>query len=521
MGTDAIALRDLVAVLRQRWKVVVATVLVTVLVGLGLSLLQSPTYVASSEVLLTPATVSSTGTAAEVTPEQLATEARAVTAQDVSQAVIDRLGLDESLDDLTDTVTVELDPDGASVLTISAGRRSAAEAADVANAYADLYLESGEQRTTDQLAAIEERVATVDREIGDLSDRLQDATIPNRNQVVSQLRTLRAQRQVLADLQANIDVGAGLSGPVGTVATPAVEPAGPSSPQPVRNVALAVVIGLLLGVGLAFLRNYFDDRVRDDGVLRSAIGDRPVLGRIPRLRTKGDGLTMIDDAQSPIGEAYRGLGVNVRFLLAAAQGAPRGASAEPGSGRPRGQVLLVASATAGEGKTSTSANLAVVAARTGLRTVLVDADLRRPRIATLYGLGSGPGLADVLAGRVPMRQAAREVGVDDLLVLPAGTLPPNPAELLASPMMREIVTDLSVESDLVIIDSPALLAVADALELVPLADLSVLVARTKVSRKRAVGSALQMIEQVGGPVPGGVLVGTESRADDYSPYHSS
>ena len=510
MGTDSIQLSDQVAVLRRRWRVLTATVLVAVAVGVGLSLLQTPTYVAETDILLTPTSVTIDGTS-EVSPEQISTEAAAVTAYSVAEQVIDEVGLDEEPKDLVETVTVAPDPDGAAVLTVTASRGSADGAATVANAFASSYLESQAERSSAQLEALSLRIAELDARIADLNDEIVATLPPGKGPLIAQLRGLQSQRAVLlaAEAEGALSEEATESG---EVVRPAIAPSAPASPQPIRDGALAAALGLLLGIGLVFLREYFDDKVRAEGALREALANRPVLGRIPHLKKAGTGrLAMLMEPQSAAGEAYRALGVNMRFLLAGSEATTAG----PGN-RQTGRVLLIASAHQGEGKTVTAANLAVVAATAGLQVALVDADLRRPRISGLFGLGSVSGLTDMLAGGHPLGDVQLDVGVDNLRVLPAGTVPPNPAQLIASAGMRAVITELAAKADLVIVDSPALLAVADALELVPLADLTVLVARAKVSRRRSLRAALQRIEQVGGTVPGAVLNDVNYKTQEYT-----
>jgi capsular exopolysaccharide synthesis family protein len=176
---------------------------------------------------------------------------------------------------------------------------------------------------------------------------------------------------------------------------------------------------------------------------------------------------------------------------------------------------MICSANIGEGKTETAANLAVAAARVGLRTVLVDADLRRPAIAKRFGLGRSTGLSDALLNGEPAERHMVDVGVEDLYVLPAGTIPPNPAELLASPAMRAMQQGLLRKYDLVVIDTPAVLAVPDALEIGPYVDLAVMVGRVGQTGRRRLGAAVERLEQVGSAVSGTVLNGLDRATDGY------
>jgi capsular exopolysaccharide synthesis family protein len=204
----------------------------------------------------------------------------------------------------------------------------------------------------------------------------------------------------------------------------------------------------------------------------------------------------------------------VRFLLVARDDEPEHDAAEH-HGLSRSRVVMVSSASMSEGKTATAANLAVAAARVGLRTVLIDADLRRPAIAKRFGLGRTTGLSDALLNGEPPESHAVDVGVDDLLVLPAGTIPPNPAELLASPAMRALQQSLLRKYDLVVIDTPAVLAVPDALEIGPYVDLAIMVGRVGQTSRRRLGAAIERLDQVGTDVSGTVLNSIDPSADGY------
>ena len=296
----------------------------------------------------------------------------------------------------------------------------------------------------------------------------------------------------------------------GGVLSPAELPTTPVTRDRIRTGALALVLGLMSGVGVSFLRDHFDDVIHDEEDFRRANGERPILGRIPTWRSQmsDERLSMMMEPLSQTAEAYRELSANVRFLLVAHEGLDEQDADEPGEahlGSTRGRALLVCSASAGEGKTSTAANLAVAAARVGVRTVLVDADLRRATVHKRFGLARSTGLSDVLLGDGDLGEHLVDVGIEDLLVLPAGTIPPNPAELLASPAMRGVQHALGQQAALVIYDSPPVLAVPDALELGRFMDLAILVGRTAVSSRREIARAIERLEQIGTPLAGTVV----------------
>jgi capsular exopolysaccharide synthesis family protein len=180
----------------------------------------------------------------------------------------------------------------------------------------------------------------------------------------------------------------------------------------------------------------------------------------------------------------------------------------------------VTSASAQEGKTTTLANLAVAFARSGLRTVAVCCDLRRPRLHAFFGLDNAVGFTSVLLGNVALSKALQPVpGVDRLLILASGPLPPNPAELLSSSRTVELLRNLASQADIVLIDSPPVLPVTDSLVLSQRVDSTVLVSAAGTTTRKAVHRAAEMLHQVSAPLVGAVLNGV-SEDSGYGSYAS-
>jgi capsular exopolysaccharide synthesis family protein len=246
---------------------------------------------------------------------------------------------------------------------------------------------------------------------------------------------------------------------------------GKVAPRPVRNVAIAAALGLVLALLAAFLREHFDRRLRTRESVEEHFGV-PVIGQIPvdSGRRKDKGTRIL--ATGAAAEAFRSLRVNLEYL---------------GVGRPLG-ALLITSASPQQGKTTVTANLAAMIARSGATTIAVEGDLRRPRLHEVFGFGHRSlGLTDVLVGTARLEDVVVEVpfAVGDgresagkVVFLPSGPLPPNPAELLSSPQMKDLLDQLARQYDYVLIDSSPLLAVADALGLARAVDGVVLVARS-------------------------------------------
>lgn len=235
-------------------------------------------------------------------------------------------------------------------------------------------------------------------------------------------------------------------------------PESPSSPNVRLNLALGALIGLALGIGYAVLRHVLDRRVRDPRDIERETGVA-VVGMLPLDRQFASARQLIDFERSagdstPVAEALRELRTNLQFMDV--DNPPR--------------AIVVTSPLPGDGKSTLAGNLAVSLAAAGRHVILVDADLRRPMIAGLFGLPEGAGLTDLLAGRAEVADIAHKVGQSrNLAVITSGRIPPNPSELLGSNRMRDLIQTLS-EHAFVIIDSPPLLPVTDAAVLATSAD---------------------------------------------------
>ena len=385
----------------------------------------------------------------------------------------------------------------------------------------------------EEIAALEadvaERQAEIDRTVARPTIDLSSLTL-ERDVLFSRLSAFIGQRAGLVEDASGLTEG-------GEVLVRGSVPTQPISPRPARTGVLALIAGLALGVGIAFARDYLEDAIRDDLDVRRATTNRPLLGRIPEWIIPGpsrEGIVTLLDPSSVAAESYRELSANVRFMAltslesttdgaadASSVGAASGLDAMDATQRPPlARSIMMVSATANNGKTATAVNLAVASARAGQRVVIVDADLRRPRVAALFGLGRLRGLSDLLAERTDVDDYLVNVGVPNLLVLPAGTLPPNPADVLANSQLDIVHQQLKDRFDLIIYDTPAVLAVPDALEVGRLVDWGLLVMQHTVSTRREVTGTIQRLEQVGVPIEGGVLNAIDTRSDAYYYYYT-
>ncbi|HEU0288304.1 MAG TPA: polysaccharide biosynthesis tyrosine autokinase [Nocardioidaceae bacterium] len=510
MDQDLIRLQDHLAVLRRRWRLVALCVVIAVGLGLAWSFSQTKMYSGTASLLLEPQQTTTDNAGVVMDPEEVATQADVVASVQVAELVASDLGLQvDNPQDLLDDITVSVVEDKR-VVEVSALESSPQLAADVANSFAEQYIvyredqttagaEAQTQRYTDQIQTLEDRISTVRQEARSATGNDRQDLRAEESGLLSQKAALTSQLELLQTSQTTPLPG-------GEVLLRAEAPSSPAEPQPIRAGLLAAVIGLIVGVGLAYARDRLDDAVRDEERLRIALGGRPILGSIPNSDDEAAGrVATLMAPQSPLSEAYRALNTNVRFLLAAEREHLAG----------RGDVLMVTSAGPGEGKTSVATNLAVAASRVGLRVIVVDADLRRPAVADRFGLDVPIGLSDLLAAGGPAEPHLHEVGLDDLRVLAAGSIPPNPAELLASPLMTGILDDLAQHADLVVVDTAPVLRVADSLELIDQINLLLLVARRKISRLHQVSAAVDRIRQVGGSVSGAAFNDVDTRDSTY------
>lgn len=275
-----------------------------------------------------------------------------------------------------------------------------------------------------------------------------------------------------------------------TTVQPADMPTSPSSPNVSLYLGIGVLLGLAVGVALALLRNVLDTRVHTLHDLEQLM-TAPIVGGIafdPEASKRP--LLLHADPRSPRAESFRALRTNLRFLEV--------------HGEPR--VFVVSSAGRGEGKSTTTVNLAIALAQSGARVALIDGDLRIPRVADYMGVEGGVGLTDVLIGRVSLVDALQRWGTDELFVLAAGTIPPNPSELLGSQAMDQVLAALSDHFDFVIIDAPPLLLVTDAAVLGTKCRGVLLVAAAGKARKQDLQAAARTVETASATVLG--VIGT-------------
>ena len=288
-----------------------------------------------------------------------------------------------------------------------------------------------------------------------------------------------------------------------SVVRPASVPTAPVSPKPARNLALGLVLGLVLGLGVALLRDTFDTSIKSERDVKDAT-DETIIGGIT-FDPEGTKHPLIvqSDPHGPRAEAFRGLRTNLQFVDAA--------------NHPRS--LVFTSSLPGEGKTTTTANLAISMAAAGARVCIIEADLRRPRLLRYMGLEGSVGLTNVLIGQAELIDVLQPFGDTGVQVLGAGQIPPNPSELLGSETMARTIRHLEEMFDYVIIDAPPVLPVTDATVLSTITGGVVLIAGCGVVNKEQLGRSIASVQAVNGNILGIVVNRIPTRGANAEGYY--
>ncbi|MCU0509088.1 MAG: polysaccharide biosynthesis tyrosine autokinase [Anaerolineae bacterium] len=490
-------LREYVGLLRKWLWLILVCALAAGAIAYIVSKNTTPVYEASSTLRVNQASNPATTVAyADIlTSERLArTYATLLTSRPVLEETARRLGVDvKSLEDavtvtpVRDTLLLKVTVEGPNARLIS----------DAANVLPQVFIDRDREQQLGQVSKwreslegeIEATLADITRTTNDLAAAADDSQKTRLEASLAQYRTTyssllaNAQQARTAEAQATNNL---------VVSEPAVAPEVPIRPRTFTNTLLALVIGAMLAVGAAFLAEYLDDTVKTaDDVSR--VTGLSTLGAIARLKDAGGTRQLIAwlKSKAPETEAYRTLRTNIQFSSV---------------DKPI-KTLLVTSSSPGEGKSTTTANLAVVMAQTGQQVIVVDTDLRRPVLHKVFEVPNNAGLTTaLLAGEgVDIESHLQPTEIDHLSVLTSGPIPPNPSELLGSHRMTNLVAALSQHADLVIFDSPPVLAVTDAAVLARQVDGVLLVADAGRTKEHALTSAAAELEKTGGNVLGVAL----------------
>jgi tyrosine-protein kinase len=516
MSPGSVELRDYLTVLRRQLALIVAITLLGAAAAAAFSLRRPRLYESTTSVLVRAITTNAFDPGQRVDQQlNMFNQRQIAQSQPVAALAAKTLRTTATPDELLEHVDADV-PANSQVIRIhyrdpvpAAAQRGAAA---FATAYLDFRRSDAELQAKTSRAGLQSDLTKLSKE---LSQAQKTAADPDASTAARGAAAAKAQslNNRIANLQNQLLAFTGLDFTPGTVITPADLPASPATPKPRTDVGVGLLVGLFLGVVLAFVRDRSDGRLRGREDLAGRL-NRPVLATIPPLsarvrqpgrlrwsRRRPDNLVTLEQPASPAAESYRTL--RARLARLASQLDCR--------------TVMVVSAGVGEGKSTTAANLAVVLAETGKDVLLVSADLRRPRVHRFFDLPNTAGLGDVLADGAAS-SAELWSAAPNLWVLPSGPTPPRPSALMDSDAMRRFLKEQRDRFDFIILDCPPALVVADALALAPLVDAILVVADAKSGDRAAVSRLAEELEQVGGSVVGAVL-NRSSRASTSSYYY--
>ena len=500
----AATLRDYLHVLRRRkWIILQAAVLVPA-AAIGFSLHQQKLYRASAQVLLSSQNLATELTGTQQTGVSVQPDRVAQTQADVARVPAIAARVLRRVPGTGLTVQRFLSHSGVStatnadILTFEVVNRDAVLARRLVDEYAASY--TVYRRSLDT-AAIHTALQSVDARIGQLVDAggrggALYASLVERQQTLATMQALQTSNAAVVQQAQKVSQ---------------------VQPKTSRNAILGIFLGIVLGIGLAFLREALDTRVRNAEEIGERLGGLSLLARVPvpskKLRAKNR-LVMLDSPTGVQAEAFRMLRTNLDF-------ATLGRSA---------RTIMVTSAVEQEGKSTTIANLAVALARTGQRVVLVDLDLRRPFLHKFFDLDS-PGITQVALGHISLEEALVPVAIADarqrwkangngngnghgavkgiLEVLPSGPIPPDPGEFVGTAVLSEILEELRMRADFVLIDAPPVLHVGDAMALSTKVDGILVVTRMQVVRRHMLNELARQLANAPTPVLGFVVTAAD------------
>lgn len=495
-------LRDYINVLRARRWVIIQAVLIVFVTALVVSLIQPRVYEGEAKVLISEQDVGAAIFGSVLSefssqPERgMQTQVQLMKLRPLAENTIRALGLEMSPDELLERVDIR-SAGQTNIVLVTARAGDPEDAADIANTMAEEFVTWSREYKRESIRAaadeVESRLGEAEDDIIELGRRISDEG--KTDDLAAELQLLTGTYTNLASKLEELRVNEQLETGSGLVVSTAVPNDVPIAPSPVRNGVLGIVVGLLLGLGMAFLYEYLDNSIKSTDEVEKLYG-APVLGTIPIERLEkglARKLSVWESPGSSTAESYRVVRNSLDFI----------------NFQHDLKTLVVTSAAPAEGKSTVAANLAASLAQAGKKVVLVSSDFRRPTTQQFFGVNNLIGLSDVLIGTHTLKAALQRPRDESLLVLTSGKMPPNPAELLASPKMDALVTELEEWADWVIIDTPPLLAVADPATVARWSDGVLVVSQAGTSTRDAARRAEELLLKVGAKVVGVVVWGLE------------
>lgn len=438
----SLTLQSFTKILRARWLVICASVLIAAVAAVVVSLVTTPKYEASTRLFVSAS--SGGGSLSEKYSGTLDSQQRVlsytqlVTGETLAERTIDKLGLDIAPSDLVEKIKATAKPDTV-LIDVTVEDESPVRARDIANTLSDEFVGMVRELETPE-----------------------DGSPPD--------------VRVIVEHRASV-------------------PPHPFTPNKLRNIAVGIALGLVVGFGLAFLRDYFDNTVKDRETLEE-ITHVGLVGSIPLDKERRREPTIsFDSDSSAIAEAFRKFRTNLQFL--AVDNPPR--------------VIVIASSLPSEGKSTTAINIALALAEAEHNVVLVDGDMRRPMLDKYLDVVGSVGFSTVLSGGATLPEVLQKTGVAGLTILASGPVPPNPSELLGSQAAKKVLSELKGQFDYVIVDSSPLLAVTDAAILSASSDGVLLIARFGQTKRDQLAHAMRNLADVDAALLGAVFTMTPAR----------
>lgn len=514
--SGSVELRDYLRVFRRQLALIVAITLLGAAAAAAYTFRRTPVYESSASVLVRAITTNAFDPGSRVDQQlNMFNQRQLAQSEPVAALAAKTLKTTATPAQLLEHVNVDV-PANSQILRVRYQDTVPLTAQRGADAFAKAYLVSREadaraQATTSQ-KSLQRDIARFQKQASAAEKQIADPDADSATRQAAQAK-LAAANNRLDQLLSQLSGFQSLDFTPGTVIAAAGLPATPASPNNRLDIGIGLLVGLFLGVVLAFVRDRTDDRLRGREDLAERL-DRPVLATIPplskRVRQEGklrwkrrsrNSLVTLEQPNSPAAEAYRTLRTRMARLASQLDI----------------NSVMVVSAGVGEGKSTTAANLAVVLAETGKDVLLVSADLRRPRVHQFFSLQNKSGLSNLLTDGTPPdkrkgpvadgKQMASELWsvAPNLWVVLSGPLPPHPSALMDSDSMRQFLKEQRDLFDFIVLDCPPALVVADSMALAPLADAVLVVADAKESDRDMVSRLKEELEQVGGKIVGAVL----------------
>ena len=492
---------DYLKILTRHKLLILAITILVVLIAVGYGYYKTPTYTATADVLLSPLAgvgVQNQASNQNLTPTFIETQVQLFNSAEVQNLVAAKLG------EKPPPVSVS-EVGVTAVIEISSTDISPTKAAKIANAYADSYVTllqtQVKQAFAQSISGIQQEIDKVQNQITALNQQISSAPVKQQAALQAQLQPQISSDQQSLTVYGNELVDAQiqqqLTGEPAQIVSPAVVPISPSSMSPKKEGIIAGVIGLLIGIAIAFFVDRLDDTVKTKEDIERISRPIPVIGLIPFVEDWNDHKTHIamtlGQTSSPIAEAYRSLRTSIQFI----------------SLDKSVHVLQITSSKKDEGKTTTVANLGVALAEAGQRVIILSCDLRLPKIHDYFNLSNKKGLTSVVLGEATLLESLQKVITSrgDLKLLASGPKPPNPSEILAGSKVTEIINDLKLMADVILIDTPPVLPVTDAAVLSRIVDSTLIIGMaTKVTKKQFTRT-LEILRQVNAPLIGILLNG--------------